>query len=106
MDIPHRNGQLRKLRRDAVTRYSSGAAVGGDTDELGEDIAARFRESDKAEWTLTFEHYICTYTEKELAERVAFLEWTADVVRGYGIVVDANNSFHAYTMRLHRKDSK
>lgn len=101
-NVPHRNGKLRKLRSDRITRYSSGSAIGDDSDALGEDVAAKFLDSGLTANDIRFDHYICTYTDKEMISRVEYLDRTAAVVRTYGIEVEIESNLRGYTLRMRK----
>lgn len=103
MEIPHRNGMLRQLRREPPRYMTGGMGKGFDADALGEDIAAKFRESGENSKTIKFEHYILTYTDQEMQDRMQSLERMVDAIRLYDIQVDVIDANYSYTIKLQRK---
>lgn len=89
------------MRREAVTRYQTGSmGTGFDAEGLGNDIAAKFMASGRAKQRYLFEHYILTYSDEEMSQRVASMRRTAEQIRFYGITVKERNKYDGFTLML------
>lgn len=93
---------LRQLRREPPRYMTGGMGKDFDADALGEDIAAKFRESGENSKTIKFEHWVLNHTSQEMQDRIQSLERMVDAIERYDIQVAVIDVFDSYTIKLQR----
>jgi hypothetical protein len=71
-----------------------------DADALGEDMARKFEDSDEDTLEFLFEHPSVSYTQQEMAHRVACLRRAANKIRSFCIDVKEVSKPSEYRLTL------